>query len=293
MITATLATLLFLAAVGCGGRSGEATPIPTLEPTRSPTPLPTETPTPTATATPVPTPTALAAELPATPTAEAPRPTASPQAPGPDPDLVLARSAEAMARVESLEFAVTGHLLVDSANGTVKIPLTYEGVSVSPDRSQGSLVINVYFFSLQMELITVGGSVWTSNPQTEVWTFAEPGSIALPNPALLISGGTPALTDPETIGLERLDATETVHLVGAAQLEALSGLGDGRVPADVWIGVHDSLVYRIGAQGPIDLDELGLPLAQAGLTGEAELVLDIRLSNFNTPTTIEPPDAGQ
>ena len=195
-----------------------------------------------------------------------------------------------MSQVESFAFEVNGSLLVDSTDGEVRIPLTYNGVSAAPGRSRASLVLNVYFFSLQIDLIIIGDTVWTTNPQTEVWERAASGTIALPNPALLIGGDTPALSDPVIVGAERVDGVETIHLRGVAQIDALSGLGDELALADVWVGAEDWLVYRIAAGGEVDLDGLGLPLASAGLTGSAELLLDIRLSDFNTPVTIEPPD---
>ena len=195
-----------------------------------------------------------------------------------------------MSRVESFAFEVTGHLLVDSADSEIQIPITYSGVSTAPDRSQGSLVLNVFFFSLQIDVIMIGDRVWTTNPQTEVWEEAPPGSIALPNPALLMGGNTPALLDPVIVGTETLDGNETLHLMGTPQIEALSGLGDEIASADVWIGAEDWLVYRIDAGGEIDLDALGLPLASAGITGAADLVLEIRLSDYGTPVEIEPPD---
>ena len=209
-----------------------------------------------------------------------------------DAELVLAESAEAMSEVESFTFEVTGFLLVDSADGEVRIPLTYGGVSEAPGRSRGSLVLNVFFFSLQIDLVIIGDTVWTTNPQTEVWEEAPSDSIALPNPALLIGGDTPTLSDPVTVGTEQVDGVETIHLRGVPQIDALSGLGEKLAGADVWVGAEDLLVYRIVAVGEIDLDSLGLPLASAGLTGSAELLLDIRLSDFNTPVEIEPPSEG-
>ena len=209
---------------------------------------------------------------------------------GTDAELVLSNSAEAMSQVESFAFEVTGHLLVDSTDSEVRIPLTYNGVSEAPGRSRASLVLNVYFFSLQIDLIIIGDTVWTTNPQTDVWEEAPSDSIALPNPALLIGGDTPALSDPVVVGTEQVSGVETIHLTGVAQIDALSGLGEELATADVWVGVEDWLVYRIVAGGEVDLDSLGLPLASAGLTGSAELSLDLRLSDFNTPVEIEPPD---
>ena len=204
--------------------------------------------------------------------------------------MVLSKSAEAMSQVESFAFEVTGHLLVDSTDSEVRIPLTYSGVSSAPGRSRASLVLNVYFFSLQIDLIIVGDTAWTTNPQTDVWEQAPSDSIALPNPALLLGGDTAALSGPVIVGAELVDGVETRHLRGAPQIDALRGLGEDLASADVWVGVEDWLVYRIVAGGEVDLDALGLPLASAGLTGSAELSLDMRLSDFNTPVEIEPPD---
>ena len=195
-----------------------------------------------------------------------------------------------MSDVESFAFEVTGDLLVDSTDSEIRIPVTYSGVSAAPDRTQGSLVLNVFFFSLQIDLIIIGDSVWTTNPQTAVWEEARPGSIALPNPALLMGGDTPALADPVVVGSEVAGEVETLRLTGTPQIEALSGLGDEIASADVWIGAEDWLVYRIDAGGEIDLDALGLPLASAGITGTADLVLEIRLSDFGMAVEIEPPE---
>lgn len=203
---------------------------------------------------------------------------------------MLANSAQAMSDVESFAFEVTGDLLVDSTDSEIRIPVTYSGVSAAPDRTQGSLVLNVFFFSLQIDLIIIGDSVWTTNPQTAVWEEARPGSIALPNPALLMGGDTPALADPVVVGSEVAGEVETLRLTGTPQIEALSGLGDEIASADVWIGAEDWLVYRIDAGGEIDLDALGLPLASAGITGTADLVLEIRLSDFGMAVEIEPPE---
>ncbi len=214
----------------------------------------------------------------------------APESGEPDAELVLSNSAEAMSQVESFAFEVTGHLLVDSTDSEVRIPLTYSGVSAAPGRSDASLILNVYFFSLQIDLIIIGDTVWTTNPQTEVWEEASSDTIALPNPALLIGGDTPALSAPTIVGTEQVDGVETIHLTGVPQIDALSGLGDELASADVWIGAEDWLVYRIDAGGEVDLDALGLPLSGVGLSGSAELSLDIRLYDFNMPVTIEPPD---
>ena len=210
-----------------------------------------------------------------------------------DAELVLAESAKAMSQVESFTFEVTGFLLVDSTDGEVQIPVLYRGVSAAPDRSQASLVLNVFFFSLQIELIIIGDTVWTTNPQTEVWEEGPSGSIALPNPALLLGGDTPALSDAVIVGFEQVDGVEVYHLTGVPQIDALVGLGDELAYADIWVGVEDRLVYGIGVVGEVDLDALGLPLSSAGLTGNAELTLEIRLSDFGTPVEIEPPSEGQ
>ena len=302
-----LCALVLVAVVGCGGGQPEPASTSTPAPTATPTPAPTATPTllPTPTLSPIPSATPTPTPIPI-PTPTPPVLTATPSSVSKDigqdsgtkseeidAELVLSNSAEAMSEVGSFAFAVTGHLLVDSADGEVRIPLTYGGVSEAPGRSRGSLILNVFFFSLQIDLVIIGDTVWTTNQQVEVWEEAPSDSIALPNPALLIGGDTPALSDPVTVGTEQVDGVETIHLRGVPQIDALSGLGEELAGADVWVGVEDLLVYRIVAGGEIDLDSLGLPLASAGLTGSAELSVDIRLSDFGTPVEIEPPSEGQ
>ena len=200
----------------------------------------------------------------------------------------------AMSELQSFAFDVSGTLNVQTANGPLEVPLTFTGAAAAPDRSAGTLVLSVYFFVLEMDAILIGDTMWTTNPQQPgAWVKSEVGTLALPNPALLMSGGTPALSEASVAGRERLDGADTIRLSGVAQLEALDRLdlgGDsGRIPTEAWIGADDKLVRRIVAEGSVSTDSLGLQLEGFEISGDASLRLDIRLSNFNAPVAIEPP----
>ena len=48
------------------------------------------------------------------------------------------------------------------------------------------------------------------------------------------------------VGRESLEGTPVYHLQGILPLDAFGG-SEGRVQADIWIGVEDSLVRQIAA----------------------------------------------
>ena len=306
-ITKLILVALILAACACDSQPPTPAPAPitkppptaTATPTTTPTatPTPTPTPTPLPTATPTPAPTATPAPVSQTPQApEARAPVQTGEVSG-DPEAVriLTESAQAMSELQSFAFDVAGTLNLETQNGPLDIPLTFTGASVAPDRSAGALLLSVYFFVLEMDVIIIGDTMWTTNPQQPgVWFEAETGALALPNPALLMSGVTPALSEAAVIGEEQSLGIDTIRLSGVAQIEALDHLdlgGDsGRIPTEVWIGADDKFVYRIVAGGSIPTDGLGLELEGFEISGDASLQLDIHLSDFDAPVTIEPPD---
>ena len=199
-----------------------------------------------------------------------------------------------MSELQSFAFDVSGTLNLQTQNGPLDVPLTFTGAAAAPDRSAGTLLLSVYFFGLEMDVILIGDTMWTTNPQQSgVWFKSEVGTLALPNPALLMGGGTPALSEASVAGREQLEGADTIRLIGIAQLEALDRLdlgGDsGRIPTEAWVGAEDKLVRRIAAEGSVSTDSLGLQLEGFEISGDASLSLDIRLSDFNAPVTIEPP----
>ena len=276
-----------------------ATPEPTATPIPTPTPAPTATPTPAPTATPVPTatPPALSVQTQAqADSAPAQTPTTAAAqiavASTPAADLealrILRESITAMVAAGTLKFDVDGELTMETDDSTMNAQVSFDGEAAAPDRMDGALILNVGAFALQMRIISADGVLYTTNPSTGVWEVAlDFGGAAIPNLAMLLTDGDAPLIDAEVLGEETLDGVQTVKLRGEARIDGL----EGEFPsADVWIGVEDRYVRRIASEGDVSLDSLGLGLSNAGLSGDAHIRLDMRLSGFGDDVSIEVPD---
>ena len=276
-------------------------PTATPEPTPTPTPVPTPTPAPTATPTPVPAPTATPApaqtqaqadSAPAG-TGSAKAQSAAPAAPAPTPDSealrILRESIAAMVEKGTLRFDVSGDMSVETADeSTMQAQASFVGEAAAPDRMKGDLVLNLGAFALQMGVISADGVLYTTNPASGDWEVAvDFGGAAIPNLALLLTEGDAPLANAQVLGEETLDGVRVVKLRGEARI---SGLEGDFPSADVWIGAEDRLVYRIASEGDVSLDSLGLGLSSAGLSGDAHIRLDMRLSRFGEAVSIKAPD---
>ena len=214
-------TLLFalsvLLVVACAGDATEPTPTPTPTPTPSPTPTPTPVPTP------VP-------EASSAPTAQE----------------VLATSVAAMAVQGSLRFELDTRIKSPTAAFGTEIPLSFVGEFQAPDRVQGRLTVSLGFFTLELEAITIGDTFYFTDPQTGQWETRPGAAFALPNPVAFILSSAGAVEAAVLVGRESLEGTPVYHLQGILSLDAFGG-SEGRVQADIWIGVEDSLVRQIAA----------------------------------------------
>ncbi len=287
---ATLRTIFVLAlacvllgSAGCDGLGLGA------EPTS--TPAPTATPTPTPTATPIPTPTPEPTATPIPPTATPVRTlTATPAIDDDNEALsVLERAVETLENVESFHYVADGILQPIETESSAPVTVLFVGDALAPDRTSSRLTLTVFVFVLEIDIITIGDDAYTTNPQTGMWEVTTADALGIPNPVSLVADGVPALEDVTVVGREDLDSVEVIHLRGTAQIVNQGVPGADLETVDVWVGTEDGLVRRIAYEGVVDLDALGLTLQDVGLTGEALLMLEINLSAFDEPVTIEAP----
>ena len=278
---------------------------PTATPEPTATPVPTPTPAPTATPTPVPTPTPQPTATPAA-TAQAGADSArtaneqsaavaasTPVAAPADSEAlrILRESIAAMVAAGTLRFDVDGDMSMESDGSTIRARMSFDGDAEAPDRMKGDLILNLGAFALQMGIISADGVLYTTNPTTGAWQVAlDFGGAAIPNLAMLLTEGESPLIDAEVLGEETLDGVQVVKLRGEARIAGLQG----EFPrADVWIGTDDSLIYKIASEGDVSLDSLGFAgLSGAGLSGDAFISLDMRLSRFGEDVDIEAPEVG-
>ena len=185
---------------------------------------------------------------------------------------------DAMASVESFRFTTTGSLETTETESEMTISLTFEGDSLSPDRTSARLTLGVSVFLLEIDIVTIGSDVYLTNPMTGEWEVTSADEFGIPNPVLLVSGVFPALNDMKKVGEENIGEIPTFHLSGSVTSADLEILGADLESVDIWIGAEDSLLYRISTQGLVNLDELGLSLEDMGLEGEGTITLQIDLS---------------
>ena len=276
-----------------------STPPPTATPTPVPTPTPTPTPAPTATPTPPPTATPAPAQAGGDSSRTAQERSAAPSAAtnavvtpsDPEALRILGEAIAAMIDAGTLRFDVDGDLSMETDDSTMRARLSFDGEAAAPDRMRGDLILNLGAFALQMEAISAGGVLYTTNPSTGAWEVAlDFGGAAIPNMATLLTEGESPLVGARVLGEDTLDGVRMIKLRGEARIEGL----EGEFPrADVWIGADDDLIYRIASEGDLSLDSLGFAgLSSAGLSGDAYIRLDIRLSRFGEAVDIEAPEVG-
>ena len=258
---AFLFALSVLTLVACDEGTAEPTLVPT--PNATPSPAPTQVPTPTPTSVPEASDAATAEE-------------------------VLAASVAAMVAQGSLHFELDARMKSPTAAFGTEIPLSFVGDFQAPDRVHGMLGVSFGFLSIELEAITIGDTFYFTDPQTGQWETRPDAAYAFPNPAAFISVSVGTLDAAVLVGRESLDGTPVYHLQGILPLDAFGG-PEGRVEADLWIGVEDSLVWQIAAEGEAPLDDLSAALGTGGLSGTANVAVTIRFSDYGKPVVIEAP----
>jgi hypothetical protein len=139
-----------------------------------------------------------------------------------------------------------------------------------------------------MEIITVGGVMYTTNPESGAWEISEDGALSILNVAQFLQGGEPLLADARYDTDEKREGHTVHRLAGLAQFDALDEAGQ-QSEATVWIDVDDFLLREISVQVDFDLDALGLPVGDLGMGGDGPVELSIKLSDFGKPVSIEAP----
>ena len=86
---------------------------------------------------------------------------------------VLQAGLEAVAAEPSFHFDMNAELSVDAQGTSLDIPLTISGDFLAPDRFQGTMELKIFFFTIETEIITIGDTTWTKDPETGVLMFSE------------------------------------------------------------------------------------------------------------------------
>ena len=232
-----------------------ATPSPTSNPTPEPTPAPTATSTPTAEPTAPPTPISTSTPTPT------PEPTATPARELQTAQEVLDAASAAMASVE------TGSVRME-VESTLDGPIFFEtkivvhGDFQAPDRSRFTTVATSGGLPLEYDSIVIGMEGYQENPFSGVWEASPDAFIFLGEASHLgkldLGLETEVVELITLVGMVNLDGVSVYHLSGALPADAAADLVgdsslenkayDAPVETEMWIGVEDFLVRKLGVR---------------------------------------------
>jgi hypothetical protein len=163
-----------------------------------------------------------------------------------------------------------------------------EGDFVAPDRLKASIKATFQTLPVAVNVISIGDQSWITNPlqggdhYLPLPNGPQTSGILDPNQGVLKAVSD--MRDPKQTGSERIGNVDTTIVSGTVDAGALKSLApDGeagrQVPAQVWIGKNDPLVYRVRLSGPLSGSE------------PQNIVRQVDLSQFNENITILPPNS--
>ena len=269
--------MVFAVVLGAACADTEPTAVARSDQAAAPTAIPTLTLTSTPTPTPTPT----------------PEPTTTPALPPLTARQLIVDSAIAMQAVDSFHFEIDATATIDADGGSLEIPIVLEGDFDGPDSLRGSVTVTVIFFTIETEFVTIGDTVYVTDPETGEWkvTVGDPGFFALPGEFAGSDATELAeeLLDIALVALMPVDGVETYFLQGTVPSELLGQPGDVASIA-YWIGVDDGLPRQIEAEFALDLAAEAADIFGDFGEGAAALRLTVKFTDFGKPVSITAPD---
>ncbi|WP_376792435.1 LppX_LprAFG lipoprotein [Thermoflexus sp.] len=199
---------------------------------------------------------------------------------------IMARSAEAMARMRSAHFVLERTGAPDYLDAARTMMLRWvEGDVVNPDAMQG--VVRVFSLGVVTELriVRLGDRTWIALAGVERWEELTPERGVVMDPRWFFDAerGVPALmarAPLRVIGQEKLESGMAYHLQGELEsgpLEEWSvGMIAGRLRVDMWV---EGGTFRIRRARLVELES----------DPRDPTVWELTLSDFDRPIEIQPP----
>ncbi len=228
----------------------------------------------------------------ATPT---PEPTATPTPLSISAQEVLQASFAAMQAVEALHFETNAVVPLTVSGQTLDIPVGSEGDYKPPDNFQGTISATIIFLTIESQIIRTGDTTYLLDPRNGEWKVFPGEILFFVGPNADIEAALASFDDPVVVGEETLDGVQTYHLEGTISADAFGDI-DGEFQIGLWAGVEDSRLRQVTVQGGADLgeevNEFFASLSGLGVEAKGTLSLTLKISDFDTPVSIEPPDLG-
>ena len=204
-----------------------------------------------------------------------------------------------MEQVDYFHFDMEIGLESGEGANRLELPFKFVGDFQSPDRTQATLEISILSNNITSDVIIIGDTSYATNPVTGEWQFSPDALLPIEGPYKIVSIDPSDIGDLTLVGDETLNGVSVHHLRGSvdpfsifqgqptpAEREQL----DAEMQIDYWIGVDDSRLMRILAEGAVRPTEQAAAQSGSTDTSELSLVVDISLSNFGIPVAISAPE---
>lgn len=197
-----------------------------------------------------------------------------------DPRAVVLASAGRMASEERFSFAL------EHENGASEIVrgimmVRAEGAIDGPQRMRTMIEGQLGPLKFVTGIIVLPDESWFQNPITERWEREDISIDEFFDPRDGVAALMRMVENPTLVAREQLGGVETYRIEVTADSGALaifpSATPGFEVRATLWIGVLDSLLYRVDVRGPISTAE------------SPDIVRRLELSRFGEAVDIAPP----
>ena len=210
-----------------------------------------------------------------------------------EPVALMERAIAAMDKVDSYYFKMDMKIKVSAEGFSIELPIGLVGDFQRPDKSQAKLTMNIFGEQLDIEVITIGDSLYGQDPGTGEWEELDlDEAIPFTNPDQFIGVNPSDIEDLVLVGEDTLDGIRVYHLTGNARPEVEGPFGEfkGTLKVDFWIGVDSFLIQQVAIEGDIEGDFLSGPLAGGELSATTALTATIGFSDFGKAVAIEAPE---
>ena len=204
---------------------------------------------------------------------------------------ILAASVVAMSEAESFHFKLEADINAAFSGISMDIPFTFVGDYEAPDRIQGAAELSLGFFTIESQIVTIGNTTYATDPETGEWIITPSPDILLLNPMDIVGSAGPdpaGFADLKLVGVEELEGVPVYHLTGSAPADAFEGT-EVEATADLWVGVEDSLIWRIVIEGELTFEDEGALGSEGQISGTADVEVTMTFADYGAPVVIEEP----
>jgi len=189
----------------------------------------------------------------------------------------------------TLHFEMEIETSVETTNGRAELPIKLSGDYQAPDRSMGTMLINLGFISVRSQVINIGDITYIQDESTGEWSSSTASSPVVAGPSVLLNPDLKTLVSLELLGIESIDGVDAHHFRAIAPAGTLDD-SLGQLEMEYWVGLDDGDLIQVLARGAVALRPDSGSLSKMSVTGTADVTVMIKLSELGKPVSITAPE---